>query len=172
MKKILLVIALLATCFVSSLSAQQITKFAVVDTDRVYKVFYRNSQTIRDYESKKSAYQTQINKMTQELQNLKNSKTQASMDGNTEEANKLQEEINQKAQNLREYTANKNAELNRLKANLETGDAFYKKLYRIIGNVAEREGFCMVLSPQQNNAILWYSDSVDITDKVIAELKK
>ena len=38
--------------------------------------------------------------------------------------------------------------------------------------VAENEGLSMVLSLQGESAILWYSPSVDITDKVIKELEK
>ena len=172
MKKLTLIFAVLLCGLASRVFAEQITKFAVVDTDRVYKVFYSNSQAMRNYEAKKSAFQAEITRLTDELQNLKTRKSEYSVAGRSDEAEKLQEEINTKAQNLRDYTANKNAELKRMKASMETGDAFYKRLYRIIGSVAEQEGYCMVLSPQQNNSILWYNDSVDITDKVIAQLKK
>ncbi len=172
MKKLVLLLALMVCGLVGNVFAEQITKFAVVDTDRVYKVFFNNSQAMRNYEAKKSSFQAEITRLTNELQDLKTRKSEYAVAGKNAEAEKLQEEINTKAQNLRDYTASKNAELKRLKSSMESSDAFYKRLYRIIGSVAEPEGYCMVLSPQQNNSILWYSDSVDITDKVITQLRK
>ena len=44
------------------LSAQQITRFGVVDTARVYQAYFRNSAPVRNYESKKAEFQTEINK--------------------------------------------------------------------------------------------------------------
>jgi outer membrane protein len=172
MKKLFLLLAFMVCGLASNVFAEQITKFAVVDTDRVYKAFFNNSQSMRNYEAKKASFQAEITRLTNELQDLKTRKSEYAVAGKNAEAEKLQEEINTKAQNLRDYTASKNAELKRIKGSMESGDAFYKRLYRIIGSVAEQEGYCMVLSPQQNNSILWYSDSVDITDKVIAQLKK
>ena len=55
MKKLVLLLAFMVCGLASNIFAEQITKFAVVDTDRVYKVFFKNSQTMRNYESKKSS---------------------------------------------------------------------------------------------------------------------
>ena len=53
---------------------------------------------------------------------------------------------------------------------LETSDEFYKKLYNTLGQIAESGGYSMILSLQSDNSILWYSNSVDITDQVIQKL--
>ena len=57
-----------------------------------------------------------------------------------------------------------------LKSKLADSDSFYDTLYSVIENIAESEGLSLILSLQQANAILWYSPSVDITDKVIDRL--
>jgi outer membrane protein len=49
-------------------------------------------------------------------------------------------------------------------------DSFYETLYSVIETIAESEGLSIILSLQQANAILWYSPSVDVTDKVINKL--
>ena len=54
----------------SGLYAQQITKFGVVDTAKVYNAYFRNSAPVRNYEKKKSEFQEEINKYTDELQKL------------------------------------------------------------------------------------------------------
>ena len=83
---------------------------------------------------------------------------------------RLESEITKKTDALTEYTNAKNVELESLKKNLQNSDAFYKKLYGVLEKVAENEGYSMIMSLQQANAVLWYSPSVDITEKVIAEL--
>lgn len=154
----------------SGIFAQQITRFGVVDTAKVYQAYFRNSAPIRNYESKKAEFQKEIIKRTEEIQKLKQQKSDSLASGNESAALKLDTDIIRKTDALTEYTNAKNIELESMKGNLQNSDSFYKKLYSVIERVAENEGFSMILSLQQNNAILWYSSSVDVTDKVISEL--
>lgn len=169
MKKLVLAIAVLFLA-VSLGFSQQITRFGVVDTARVYQAYFRNSAPVRNYESKKTEFQNEINKKTEEIQNLKNQKVDYQKNNNTAAVNRLDAEITRKTDALTEYTAAKNVELESIKNNLKTSDSFYKKLYSVIEKVAENDGLSVVMSLQQANAILWYSPSVDITEKVISEL--
>ena len=161
-------------CFslISVSFAQQITRFGVVDTASVYQSYFRNSSPVRNYESKKADFQNEINRKTEEIQNLKNQKVDYLNNGNDAAAARLENEIIKKTDLLTEYTSAKNVELESIKKNLQNSDAFYKKLYSVLEKIAENEGFSMILSLQQANAVLWYSPSVDITDKVIAELER
>ena len=169
MKKALLILAaLILGC--TAATAQQITRFGVVDTARVYQAYFRNSAPVRNYENKKAEFQKEINKRTDEIQKLRQQKADYVASGNTSQAAKLDAEIVKKTDSLTEYTNAKNLELESMKKNLQNSDSFYKKLYAVIERVAESEGFTMILSLQQGNGILWYSQSVDVTDKVIAQL--
>ena len=85
---------------------------------------------------------------------------------------KFQDSIRIKSSSLKNYTQQKNAELNNIKNNLSNNNEFYKNLNRTIKKVAENEGLSMVINLQQSNAILWYSPAVDITDKVIESLEQ
>lgn len=168
MKKIALAFGALllgTTCF-----AQQITKFGVVDTSKVYNAYFRNSAPVRNYEKKRSEFQAEINKQTEELQRLQSKKVDYEKSGNDAQAQKIQAEITKKTDFLTEYTNAKNVELNSMQKSLETSDAFYQKLYNTLAKIAEGGGYSMILSLQQENAILWYSSSVDITEQVISEL--
>ena len=69
MKKNIFALCILSIAFTTASFAQQITKFAVVDTNRVYQAYFRNSAPVRNYESKKAEFQTEINKRTEEIQN-------------------------------------------------------------------------------------------------------
>ena len=153
-----------------SVFAEQITRFGVVDTARVYQSYFRNSAPIRNYEAKKNQFQEEINKRTLEIQELQQKKLEYEKDDNESAAMRVEAEINKKTDFLTEYTNAKNIELETIKNSLIRSDAFYQKLYATLSHVAESEGYSMILSLQQANAILWYSPSVDITDQVIREL--
>ncbi|QTQ12095.1 OmpH family outer membrane protein [Treponema parvum] len=149
---------------------QQITRFGVVDTSRVYQSYFRNSTAVRNYESKKAQFQEEINKRTLELQNLQAQKLEYEKNDNQSAALRIESEIVKKTDFLNEYTNAKNIELETIKNSLQRSDSFYQKLYATLSHIAESEGYSMILSLQQANAILWYSPSVDITDQVIREL--
>ena len=150
--------------------AQQITKFGVVDTAKVYNAYYRNSAPIRNYEKKKAEFQAEIDKQMEDLRKLQQKKLDYENNGNESAALRTESEISKKKDYLTEYTNAKNVELELLQKNLQNSDEFYKTLYNTLAKIAESGGYSMILSLQDANAILWYSSSVDITAQVIAEL--
>lgn len=164
------ILAIVAVFSAFSGFSQQITRFGVVDTAKVYQAYFRNSAPVRNYENKKAEFQREISKRTDEIQKLKQQKSDALASGNDSQASRLDSDIIRKTDALTEYTNAKNMELESMKNSLQNSDSFYRKLYSVIERVAENEGYSMILSLQQNNAILWYSSSVDVTDKVISEL--
>ena len=50
-----------------SAAAQQITRFGVVDTAKVYQAYFRTSAPMRSYDSKKAEAQKEISKRTEEI---------------------------------------------------------------------------------------------------------
>jgi outer membrane protein len=168
MKRFMAVLAVVLA--VSGVSAQQITRFAVVDTSRIYTTFYRDSRSVRDYEAKKSQYQGEIQRMSDEIKGLRQQKVDADSAKDAAKVARLDSEIATKTNALLEYSKAKNAELDSLKKKLMTDDDFYSKLYEEIRRIAESDGYSMVLSLQEGNSIIWYSPTVDITDKVIRNM--
>lgn len=162
--------AALVFAVVQPLFSQQITKFGVVDTAKVYNAYFRNSASVRNYEKKKAEYQDAINKYTEELQKMVQRKLEYEKNGNAPMVQRVQGEITQKTDFLNEYTNAKNIELESMQKSLQSSDAFYKKLYETLAKIAESGGYSMILSLQQANAILWYSPSIDVTEQVISSL--
>lgn len=167
--------SLVALCAVFALSSaafaqQQITKFGVVDTARVYNAYFRNSAAVRNYERRRTEYQDEINRRTEELTTLQQQKNQYEEEGDEARALQIESEITQKTSYLRDYRDAKNLELANMQKELQDSNTFYQRLYDVLARIAERGGYSMILSLQQNNAILWYSSSVDVTDEVIAAL--
>ena len=108
MKK--LIFALFAL-FVGGLAfSQQITRFGVVDTARVYAAYFRNSAPVRNYENKKADFQNEINKRTEEIQKLQRQKADYQNSGNESAAMRVEAEITKKTDYLTQYTSAKNIE--------------------------------------------------------------
>ncbi|MCQ2572378.1 MAG: OmpH family outer membrane protein [Treponema sp.] len=170
MNKKILISVLFSIFTISGVFAQQITKFGVVDTNKVYNAYFRNSTAVRNYEKKRADYQNEINKTTDELRELQQKKIDLEKNGNEAQALKVEAEITRKKDYLTEYTNAKNVELESLAKSLKNSDEFYKKLYSTLSRIAEGGGYSMILSLQESNAILWYSNSVDITEDVIKQL--
>lgn len=170
MKKKLLIVSILLCSFGVSVFAQQITKFGVVDTAKIYNAYFRNSAPVRNYEKKKTEFQNEINKLSDELKKLQQKKLDYESAGNETAALRTEAEITRKKDYLTEYTNAKNVELESLQKSLQNSDDFYKKLYSTLSKIAESGGYSMILSLQDANSILWYSSSVDITNQVINEL--
>ncbi|MCQ2241324.1 OmpH family outer membrane protein [Treponema sp.] len=169
MKKIFSVL-ILSLAFTAASFAQQITKFAVVDTNKVYQAYFRNSAPVRNYETKKEDFQKELDKHVAELQRLNDQKIEYQRKGNDSDAMKIEAQITKKTDFINEYTSAKNTELESLKKSLKENNAFYKQLYDTLARVAESGGYSAILNLQEANSILWYSPSVDITDQVISQL--
>ena len=167
MKKKLICIFVSLFLFLGFGFAQTMTRFGVVDTARVYSTYFRDSAAVRNYEQKKADFQKRINEKTEELKTLNQKLIDLKEKGDEAGALKVESEITKKADYLAEFANAKNTELESIKRRNEKSDSFYSSLYDVIGRIAESEGYSMILSLQQANSILWYSPSVDITDKVI-----
>ena len=169
-KKLLAVLFCVFFATVMTFAQQQVTKFAVVDTARVYESFFRDTGPIRNYEAKKDAFQKEILQQTEELRALNQKRAEYKKENNETALLKIEAEITKKTELLTEYTNAKNIELESLRRSLKTSDDFYKKLYATLERVAEAGGYSMILSLQDSNSILWYSPSVDVTDEIISAL--
>jgi len=162
--------ALLACCLTVSVFAQQLTRFAVVDLPRVYSAFFRDSRAVREFEERSARVQTEIDRMTKEIQDLRSRHADLILAGEQEQAVRLESEIYRKSEFLREYYNLKTAELEDQRRRLSQSGSFLEQVYGEIRSIAESEGYSMVLNLKENTGILWYSPTVDITDKVIQNL--
>ena len=169
MKKFLL---LFMTCLGLSYSAhaQQITRFAVVDLSKVYVAFFRESRAVRDFEERSARVQAEVDRMTAEIQNLRSNLVNAQAQGNQQQAMRLEAEISRRSDFLKEYYKTQTAQLENQKSRLTQSGAFLEQVYDEIRFIAESEGYSMVLNLKENTGILWYSPTVDITEKLIKNL--
>jgi outer membrane protein len=152
-----------------SVEAQQLTRFAVVDLPKVYSSFFRDSRAVREWEERSARIQSDIDRMKAEIQSLQSAQMDASVNGDEARALRLENDIYRKSEYLKEYFRIKTAELNDQKNKLAQSGTFLDQIYNEIRFIAESEGYSMVLN-KENSGILWYSPTVDITEKLINNL--
>jgi len=153
------------------LYGQQITRFAVVDLSRIYMAYFRDSRAVREFEERSARVQADIDRMTREIQEIRSRYADAMSSNNQTEALRLETQINSRTEYLREFYQIRTAELETQRRNLMTSGSFLDQVYDEIRFVAESEGCTLVINLNDNPSIVWYSPSVDITDKVIQRLQ-
>ena len=153
---------------------QQITRIAVVDLSKVIAAYSKDSQAVKDFEKKKSQAQTDIDKMKGEIMALMAQKADADKAYDKTVSLRLRDEIERKAKAYADFASTKQAELDDQSRKLTASDAFSQDLYKQIQNVAETEGYSLVLNLKSGDsvmeAVLWYSPMIDITTDVIQAL--
>lgn len=169
MKRFFASVIIAAACAFPA-ATQQLTRLAVVDLQRVFTTFYRDSKAVRDFEERSARVQSEIDRMTAEIQTLQRDKVEAEREKDGERLLRLESEIYKKTNFLQEYFRVKTAELEDQKKKLSQSSAFFQQVHNEIGLVAEKEGYSMVLNLRESTGILWYSHTVDITDLVIESL--
>ncbi len=160
----------LALCGFFSLEAQQITRFAVVDLQRVYTSFFRESRPVRDFEARSARVQADIETMNEEIVTLRSQLLDAQTQNDGARVLRLENEIFRKSEFLQQYYQTKTQELEIQRQRLADSNTFYQQVYDEIRIIAESEGYSMVMSLKDNKGILWYSPTVDITDTLIDNL--
>jgi outer membrane protein len=170
--KRLISVVLLLTGLAFCLSAQQsITRFAVVDMNKVIAVIAGQTEGTKEFNEKSARVQAQIEKLNGELQELNAKLEAAREEERPRDVKTLENQVAAKTKAIQDYIKNSFADLERDRAKLVQDDAFLTRLNSILRIVAESEGYSMVLSKQEGSGILWYSPSVDITNKVIERIR-
>ena len=152
------------------LYAQQLTRFAVVDLPKVYMAFFQDSRAVREFEERSARVQSEVNRMTREINELRARMLDASMRGDQNEAAQLETQVLRRTEQLRDYYNTNTAILENMRNNLMQSGSFLDQVYDEIRYIAESEGYSMVLN-LKNDAVVWYSATVDITDRLIANLR-
>lgn len=147
---------------------EQLTTVAVVDIDRVYNSFYRDSQAVRELERRRAEYQQEINEQVAELETLRDRRTRAENLNNQSRVESLTDEIRQLQQFLEDLTRRRRQQLQQQQENL-LSDEFLAQLQNVIKFVAESEGYTVVMRSDQD-ALQWWSPEVDISDAVVQRL--
>ncbi|MBN1798991.1 MAG: OmpH family outer membrane protein [Spirochaetales bacterium] len=173
MKNIKKIICFLLLCFVvqSVITAEQLTKIAVVDIVKIYKAFFKESKAIRDLEEFKKKYEAELDKIDNQLLELEKKIVEAKKKGDSSEIIKLEEEQTKTESYRNEYYRVKYKEyVKRFDAIKKSqSQDLWLELIGIIEYIALRESFSVVLRID-DPYVVFYTKDVDITDEVVKEI--
>lgn len=167
MKKITLLLILLTMFF--TVTANELTKVGVVDTNKVYTRWIKESADARKFEVYKQSIEDEISKRKIEIDQLDKELIIARDDDNADLVAELESELQIKKINLQEYARHKNNELNARIASDATKGNFGEKLMDALDEVGKQKGYSIIFHANDTN-MLWYHPDVDITDLVIQNL--
>lgn len=164
----------MALCLGISGFAQQITRLAVVDMERIFAAHSGESEKTKELEDRRRELQGQIEKMQNEIRELQNKKLDAQAKSEALKVAELENTINKKRDYLKEFYRVRSEELDIMRKRLTESDSFAKKAYSVIQRIAEADGCSGVLELKNaidSGLLIWYSPSMDITDKVLNALQ-
>jgi outer membrane protein len=158
----------------TALFADQITKVGILDIEKVYSIYFRESQAVKELQQLRSDVLREINRIDEEILLLESQKLDAESRGDREGALRLDREIFEKKQYRDDYRRIKMDQIRKRSENLYKSDEFLDELLEAIEFVAESEGFSLVLnsSGQFSQFFFFYTKEVDITELVIQELMR
>jgi len=168
LKKVLLLLFLSAS---GLLYGQMLTRFAVVDLSRVYIAYFQESRAVREFEERSSRVQNEVNTRSREIQELRARQSEAALRGDQAESNRLETQIYRMSEALRDYYQTQMAILEDQRIRLTQSGSFLNEVHDEIRYIAESEGYSMVLNLNDNNGIVWFSPTVDITARLIQNLR-
>lgn len=164
----------LGLAFAGRASAQQITRIAVIDLQKVIMAYSKEGAAFKDFELRKIQIQAEIDRLADEIKKLQAQKVDADKAGDKPKSLKVESDIYQKTEYLREFVRVKQAELDDQAKKLSSSSDFVQQAYRQIQAISEQQGYSIVLNLKSADsvvsAVVWYSSMIDITDQVIQAL--
>jgi len=156
------------------LLADQITRVGILDIEKVYSIYFRESQAVKELQQMRADVLREINRIDEEILLLESQKLDAESRGDGQAALRLDREIFEKRQYRDDYRRIKMDQIRKRSENLYKSDEFLDELLQAIEYVAESEGFSLVLnsSGQFSQFFFFYTKEVDITELVIQELMR
>ncbi len=169
-----MILALVLFALAAQAFGQQITRVAVIDLQKVYMTYYKDSQAVRSLEEEKLRINDEIKRLSEEIKDLQRKRLDVLSAGDALSLKAFDENLYRKAQFLSDFVKIKQAELDDKANALSKGDAFVQMLYRTVQTISEKEGYSLVISSRDaadtGSSVIWFSPMIDITDMVIQAL--
>jgi outer membrane protein len=163
-------VAWLGAAMGAAADAPQLRTVGVVDSNRIYTTYFRESRAVREYEQQRRDFEEELEERVAEITRLQSDRLDAINDGDDSRVLQLDREIVQRSQIVSQFRDVKQQELDLLRTDLLASDVFYTEVQAAIEFVSRSEGFTLVLDAREVG-LLWWSPEVDITDEVLSRLR-
>ena len=170
MKKTLLTVIIMLLCL-NALHAEQLSKIAVVDINKVLSYFAGDKQAWKKLEQDINNLDQELDKMKQEIDRLEQERLTALQNDNQTKALQYEKEIEKKKEIQKSYYKVMMDQIERKRSDLFKNSDALDKIGREITNLAESEGYTLVIDVNAKSyGVFWWSPTIDITSKLLAKL--
>lgn len=167
MKKMLLLVC--ALCVASIVSAQN---YMVVDSEKVFKSLDAYNNALTTIDNLAEQYQAEVDRKFESVERLYNNYMQQRASLSEGYRQQREQEIldaEAKATEYQEEIFGTDGTL--MKKRLELIQPIQKRVFDTIESFANRYGYDLVIDSSSNPTLLYYSERVDFTDRVIEALR-
>ena len=169
MKK--MIIALLAVIMTAGIASAQ--NYMVVDSEKVFKSIESYNKALEDIEKLATEYQKAVDAKFAEVETLYNNYMQqrSSLSASTQQ--QYEQLILQREAEATEYQESLfGTEGELMKRRLELIQPIQKRVFSTIESFSKQYGYDLVIDIAANPTVLYYSEKVNFTDRIIEALKK
>ena len=169
-KRVLLIISILLALTVTA-QAEQLSQIGVIDLSAIVSNYFKESKAWRELEEMTRIYEEEKARILDEIGQLEARKLEAENEGNESTVLRLENEIYNKKEYLREYNRIKYNQIQNKRNTLLESPTFLSEIMTEIRFVAESEGYSLILRTKDPD-LMWWSPEVDITDEVLERLRR
>ena len=164
------ILSIVAVMFAAGVASAQ--NYMVVDSEKIFKSLAEYNSALEQVESLSKSYQSSVDAKFQEVEQLYNNYMQqrASLSASTRQQVEQQIlDLEAKATEYQESLFGADGEL--MKKRMELIQPIQNKVFTAIENLSKQYGFDLVIDIAANPTVLYYSEKVNYTQRVIEVLK-
>lgn len=168
MKRVIL--SIVAVMFAAGVASAQ--NYMVVDSEKIFKSLAEYNSALEQVENLSKSYQSSVDAKFQEVEQLYNNYMQqrASLSASTRQQVEQQIlDLEAKATEYQESLFGTDGEL--MKRRMELIQPIQNRVFTAIENLSKQYGFDLVIDIAANPTVLYYSEKVNYTQRVIEVLK-
>ena len=166
-----MILALVA--MVLSVAAVSAQNYMVIDSERVFKSIAEYNNALTQIENLSKQYQAKVDEKFREVETLYNSYVAARASLSDYSRQQREQQILQLEQEATEYQESIfGADGELMKRRMELIQPIQQRVFEVIEQFAKAQGYDLVIDIAANPTVLYYSERVNYTDRIIAEFKK
>ena len=163
-------LAIVAVLFIAGVVSAQ--NYMVVDSEKIFKSLPEYNSALEQIETLSKSYQSAVDAKFKEVEQLYNSYIQQRASLSASMCQQVEQQIldlEAKATKYQESLFGTDGEL--MKKRMELIQPIQSKVFTVIENFSKQYGFDLVIDIAANPTVLYYSEKVNYTERVIEVLK-
>ena len=164
------ILAIVAVLFAAGVASAQ--NYMVVDSEKVFKSLAEYNSALEQIDNLSKSYQEAVDAKFQEVENLYNSYMQQRSYLSASSRQQVEQQIldlEAQATEYQESLFGVDGEL--MKRRMELIQPIHNKVFTAIENLSKQYGYDLVIDVAANPTVLYYSEKVNYTERIIESLK-